>query len=201
MKKFFTSRSGAAIVAVVVVLLSTYFGAMKSLNIDARAVADGFSDGVFYKDAEGNSYLHKSIRSQLVSRSEAGLNMASVARNYPEVEEEAAALRTAANTMRDLIYTEAGPRALYDANVKLESAFQALSSRMDALEMDQRDRENVAADRLVMKESAEIIDESGYNESVRRFDREVLSIFPTSFFKDICFIREPELFDAPGTDA
>ena len=201
MKKFFGSRTGAIIVAVVIVLLSTYFGAYRSLHIDSRAVADGFSDGVDYKDSSGNQYLHKSIRSQLVNRADACANMVSVANNFGEVAEETAALRAATNGMKDLLYTEAGPRALYEANAKLDKAFQALSSQMDALEMDQRDRENVAADRLVMKESAEIIDESGYNESVRRFDREVLSIFPTSFFKDICFIREPELFDAPGTDA
>ncbi len=103
--------------------------------------------------------------------------------------------------MRDLIYTEAGPRALYDANVKLESAFQALSSRMDALEMDQRDRENVAAARLAIKESAELINESGYNESVRRFDREIFSIFPTNLFKTICGVKAPELFDVSPVPA
>ena len=201
MKKFFTGRGGAIIVAVVVVLLSTYFGAYRSLSIDARAVADGFSDGVEYKDGAGDTYVHKSIRSQLVNRSEACLNLASVARNFAEVKAQEDALRAAANTMRDLIYTESGPRALYDANVKLESAFQALSSRLDDIEMDDRDRENVAAARLVMKESTEIINESGYNESVRRFDRDTLSIFPTSLFKTICFIKEPELFDVSSAAA
>lgn len=201
MKKFFGSRGGAIVVAVIVVLLGTYFGAMKGLTISSREIADGFSVGVDYKDADGNQYLHKSIRSQLVNRSEAALNLVSVANNFPEVESETAALRSAANTLRDLLYTEAGPRALYEANAKVEKAFQALSPRMDELELDKRDLENVEAARVTMREAAATIEEAGYNESVRRFDREVLSIFPTNFFKTICGVQGPELFDVTGSDS
>ena len=50
MKKFLTSRSGAIIIAVVVILLSTYFGTYRSLTVKVGEIADGFNECVYYTE-------------------------------------------------------------------------------------------------------------------------------------------------------
>ena len=46
-----------------------------------------------------------------------------------------------------------------------------------------------------MAGAAGVIASSGYNESVRAFDREVLSVFPTNLLRVLCFVDDPELFE------
>ena len=55
MKKFLTNRTGAVIVAVIIVLLSTYFGAYRSLGIKSAEIADGFNEGVYYTDGSAHT--------------------------------------------------------------------------------------------------------------------------------------------------
>lgn len=195
MKKFFTSRGGAIVIAVVLILLSTYFGAYRSLSVAVGEVADGFSNGVTYTDDSGNTYLHKSIRSQLLNRSEASINLASVADTFIEANTEAETLRAAYNEMRNLIYNDGTPSELCSADKELGTAFNALYAVLSKLELDTKDAKRIEEYRTEMAGAAGEIETSGYNESVREFNRTTLSVFPTNILKTICFVEEPELFE------
>lgn len=195
MKNFLKKRSGAFIVALAVILLGTYFGAYRSLSVATGEIADGFSEGVTYTDDSGNTYLHKSIRSQLINRSEASINLASVADTFDEAEKEAQNLRTAYNELRSLIYNGGTPSELCAANKTLGSAFSELYAVLSALELDSRDANRIDEYRTEMEGAAGEIETSGYNESVREFNRSVLSVFPTNVLKNICFVEMPELFE------
>lgn len=195
MKKFFSKRSGAITIAILVILLSTYFGAYRSLGVAVREIKDGFSDGVTYTDDSGSTYLHKSVRSQLINRAEASTSLVSLANNFPEVEAETAALRSASNNIKGLIYGNGTPSELCSANKELDRCFYALFSEIENLELDGRDKTNLDAVKNEMSGAAGEIENSGYNESVRAFDRNTLSVFPTNIIKKICFIDNPELFE------
>lgn len=195
MKKFLTSRGGAWVVAIVLILLSVYFGAYRSLSVAVREVADGFSEGVTYTDDSGDTYLHASIRSQLINRVEASTSLVSLARNFGEVADETAALRNASNTLKDLIYGTGTPAELCAVNKELTGAFNALHSAVSRMELDFRDTTQLDELKTIMSGSADEITNSGYNESVRAFNRETLSVFPTNLLQAICFVDAPELFE------
>ena len=195
MKKFLTNRIGAIIVAVIIVLLSTYFGAYRSLGIKVAEVADGFNEGVYYTDESGNAFLHKSIRSQLINRSEASINLANVADTFANAEEEAEALRKAYNEIRDLLYNDGTPSQLYHANKKMDEAFNALYVILANEDLDSKDAKRIVEYKTEMEGAAGEIETSGYNESVYEFDRTTLSIFPTNILKNICFTKTPEFFE------
>lgn len=181
--------------ALVIILLSTYFGAYRSLTVAVGEVANGFDEGVYYTDESGNAYLHKSIRSQLINRSEASMSLASIADSFTEAGDEANELRTAYNELRDLIYNDGTPSQLCASDKKLNSAFNSLYSTLSGYELDTKDSKRLSECRAEMDGAAGEIENSGYNKSVREFENETLSVFPTNILKNICFIDEPELFE------
>ena len=195
MKKFLTSRTGAIIITVVIILLSTYFGAYRSLTVKVGEISDGFNEGVYYTDESGNSYQHKSIRSQLINRSEASINLVSVADTFEDAKEDAEVLREAYNKLRNLLYNDGTPAELCAANKELTVAFNALHSVLAGEALDTKDAKRIADYKQEMDGAAGEIETSGYNESVREFNRSTLSVFPTNILKSICFVDAPELFE------
>ena len=195
MKKFLTTRTGAIILTVIIVLLSTYFGAYRSLSIKVAEVADGFNEGVYYTDDSGNTFQHKSIRSQLINRSEASINLADVADTFKNAETEAEALRKTYNEMRDLLYGDGTPSQLYRVNKKMDEAFNALYVILASEDLDAKDAKRIAEYKTEMEGAAGEIETSGYNESIYEFNRSTLSVFPTNILKNICFVKAPELFE------
>lgn len=195
MKKFLTSRVGAIITAVVIILLSTYFGAYRSLTVAVGEVANGFDNGVYFADESGDAYLHKSIRSQLINRSEASISLASIADTFEEAGEEADELRDAYNKLRDLLYNEGTPSQLCAANKTLDNAFNTLYTTLSQVELDSKDAKRLAECKTEMDGAAGEIENSGYNKSVRDYSNETLSVFPTNILKAICFVDAPELFE------
>jgi len=195
MKKFLTGRTGAVVLAAVTILLSTYFGAYRSLTVKVGEIADGFNEGVYYTDDSGNSYQHKSIRSQLINRSEASINLASVADTFDNAKNEAEALRDAYNEIRNLLYGTGTPSELCAADKKLTAAFNSLHAVLSQEALDTKDAKRIADYKLEMDGAAGEMETSGYNESVREFNRSTLAVFPTNILKDICFVDAPELFE------
>ncbi len=194
MKKFLSSRGGAAVFCAVIMVLSIYFGAYKSLGTAARAVQDSFSTGVEYKD-NGKTYVHESIRSQLINRAEACTSMVSYTHNFEEVSEQNSSLRSAVNNLKDLLYNKGTPSQLCSADKALDSAFSALVAALDGIEFDSADTRNIEDVISEMNGTAEVIKKSGYNEYVYDFNNRVLSVFPANFLKKICFIAPPEPYE------
>ena len=80
-KVFFRKRLNAIIIAGVVMALSTLFGINRSLGGKNLQVADCFNVGVYSKQ---QGYTLKSIRSQLIVRTEASMNTLTVSDKYDE---------------------------------------------------------------------------------------------------------------------
>ena len=194
MKKFLSSRGGAAAVCAVIILLSVYFGAYRSLGTAVRSVQDSFSTGVEYKD-NGKTYVHESIRSQLINRADACTSMVSYTHNFEELSVQNENLRSALNNLQDLLYNKGTPAQLCSADKALESAVTALVAALDGIEFDSADTRNIEDAVSEMKGAAEVIKKSGYNEYVYDFNNRVLSVFPSNFLKKICFISPPEPYE------
>ena len=191
-KNFFLKRRNAILITIAVILLATVFGVHRSLGSRIMEVADGFNDGV-YNQSKG--YNMKSIRSQLIIRCETAMDALTVAENYDAVEAERNALRSARNTLKDLLDGNGGPADLYDANYELDRAFTALYTALGSVSLSAEDRTYIDNDRSRMDGAAGVIADSGYNESVRAFQRDVLSVFPTNLLRPLCFVKDPELFE------
>lgn len=189
---FFRKRRSAFLIAAAVIALSTLFGINRSLGGKNLEVADLFNVGV-YSRQEG--YTHKSIRSQLTVRADAALNTITVSAAYDEAAEETYTLRSARNTLENLLDSDGSPSELYEANRALETAYSNLYAKLSRLELSEADNKNLQQDRSRMTGASSMIEKSGYNEAVREYKREVLSIFPTNILRNLCFVPEPELFE------
>lgn len=181
--KFLKKRRNASIIAVITVIFSILFGSARSAGTEARRVTDLFFAG------NGNIY------SQLQMKTNSAMSMLTIASSYGGSDLESAAenLRSSRNELLALMESDAGVSALYKANDKLQSAGEdfrtALSSRDDITE---KDSNNLKNDYSTFLNAQRVMEESGYNEAVKEFDRTVLSIFPLNLLKVL--IKTPELF-------
>ena len=183
-------RSVAIIIAVLIVLLSTVYSVNRTLGAKADAVGDGFYSGAYYE-----GYVHKSIASQLEARVDTASALLAVAADYSGLSGECASLRAARDGLEGMLEGEGGVASLYDANAELETAFRALYSELLAAGPSDRDRDSAELYEFDFSGAQRVIANSGYNESVREFRRDVLGEFPAGFLARVSFVSAPELFE------
>lgn len=189
---FFRKRSGAILVFLVVVILSSFFAANRSLSGRVQEVTDLFSDGVY---DPGLGYRRPSIKRQLDVRMGASNNLLSIGRFYPESESETSTLSDARTRLINGLSSPAGAGKLYDINKELDAAYNALYVKLGTLALDNAQRNIADESRKEWDGSAAKIQTSGYNEAVRQFSRDVLSVFPTNFVMKLALVKPPELFE------
>ena len=186
--EFFKKRTGALLVAVAIISLSTLYGAHRSLGAACQEITDSFYSGV-YDQSWGTT--RTSINSQLIKRQEAALGIISIASSFPELESYTDNLRSS----RDNLIAAKAVSDLYDANFALEDDYKNMISALSDVELSDSQRESVSAYSSTFKGAQNVIDSSGYNEAVRDFSRSVLNVFPTNLLRSVTFVNEPELFD------
>ena len=186
--EFFKKRTGAILVAVAIMSLSTLYGAHRSLGAACQEVTDSFYSGV-YDESWGTT--RTSINSQLTKRQEAALGIISIASSFQELDEYTENLRSSRNNL----ISAKGVSDLHDANFALEDDYKNLISALSGVELSDSQRESVNSYSSTFKGAQNVIDSSGYNEAVRNFNRSVLNVFPTNLLRSITFVNEPELFD------
>ena len=189
---FLKKRSGAVLVAVVIIILSSFFAANRSLSEKVKEVNDLFLNGVYDSNV---GYKQKSVKSQLDVRAAASLNLISVGANYKDTAKETDALRSAREIFQNGLSKAAGPAKLFAENQDVQKAFNALYAKLTALTLDSRDKTIADDSQSRMINAAAMIEKSGYNEAVREFDRKVLSVFPTNFISRFAMVNGPELFE------
>lgn len=189
---FFRKRSGAILVFLVVVILSSFFAANRSLGSRVQEVTDLFSDGVYNP---GLGYRQPSIKRQLEMRKDASNNLITVGANYPESESETKALRDVRTRLINGLSSPVGAEKLYDISKELDTAYNALYGKLGAFALDSAQRVIADESREKWDGSAAMIQKSGYNEAVRQFSRDVLSVFPTNFVMKLALVKPPELFE------
>ena len=189
---FFKKRSGAILVFCVVVILASFFAANRSLSSRVQEVTDLFYDGTY---DPGLGYRKPSIKRQLDIRKDASNSLLSIGLYYPEAESETSALRSARNAFEDGLSRCVGAGKLYVLNKELDAAYNALYVKLGTLALDSARRNILDESRKEWDGSAAMIQKSGYNEAVRQFNRDVLSVFPTNFVMKLALVKPPELFE------
>lgn len=189
---FFRKRSGAVLVFFVVVILASLFAANRSLSGRVREVTDLFSDGVYDSNV---GYRLPSIKRQLEVRKDASQNLISAGAPYSEAAQETNALRSARNVLVNGLSNSVGAEKLHDANKELVTAFDALYGKLKTLSLKDSERSLADESQGRMENTAAIIQKSGYNEAVRQFSRDILSVFPTNYVMKFAFVNPPELFE------
>lgn len=175
----------AILLAVLMIVLSTMLSGSLKLNAASKSVTDGFYNGVTY-----DGYKHNSIYSQLVNLCGAADGIVSLAANYEidcsGVSNASDALKSSISTMHDHI------SSIYDSYSKLCSELSDIERNVDSLELSSRDADGMSQYFQTVANAMRVIDESGYNESVRNF-RSSLG-FPADIFIYMCNVRCPEYF-------
>lgn len=189
---FLKKRSGAVLAAVIIIILSSFFAANRSLSEKVREINDLFMTGVYDTNV---GYRQKSIKSQLDVRSAASLNLISVGSNFKEAEKETERLREARSVLQNGLFKAFGPDKLYNQNKDLQTAFDALYTKLSAISLDANARSLAEESKSRMVNAAGMIEKSGYNEAVREFNRKVMAAFPTNYISQFAMVRGPELFE------
>ena len=119
----------------------------------------------------------------------------SLGRYFPESNSETEALSDVRTRLINGLSNSSGASKLYDINKELDAAFNALYKKLNMLTLTEKERD--MADDLFneWENTAALIQKSRYNEAVREFSREVLSVFPTNYVMKYALVNPPELFE------
>ena len=181
-------RPIAILIAVAVISLSTIFSAHRTLGAKSQEVSDSFYSGVY--DSEWNTN-RKSISSQLVKRDEASNALLSVASDYKEAADATLELRES----RNAFLRSNGRHETFKNNEELTKSFDRLISQMNSLELSSREEDIVEDSITSFRGAQNVINNAGYNELVREFERNTLNVFPANVLKTVAFVKTPELFE------
>ena len=181
--QFLKKRSVAIPIAIVVICLSTLLSVHRSLGAKCAKIEEGF-----YQGLEGS---HSSISYQLNQCSRCANSMASLSASYAELDPLTTDLRTARNQLLDADGDSIS--AQYDAYQELIDAFTAVQTKMDNMDLGER-AEDYAFCVNGFDGAQRIIDNSGYNDSVRAFQTSTLRTFPANILYKIAGVQAPELF-------
>lgn len=175
----------AVLLAVIIVLSSTFLSARIKLEKASDKITDGFYQGVVY-----NGYKRKSISSQLKNYSGAVSGLVSIANNYGIATEEASALN--GELLSSLSEAQSDISSIYRYYSSLDTAVSALERELSDAELNERDAEGVKQYTGTIDGANSVIAESGYNESVYKYTsgRGALE----KFFATLTGTQLPEVF-------
>lgn len=174
----------AVLLSGVIVLGSTLLNTNVKFGKEVRAVENGFYDGVYY-----DGYTHKSIYSQLDVFLGAAGGLASIAEN---VGLDASSVSDACNTLR-LVMKQGDIDDMGDAYADLASETNFLLGKLTAAGLEGRYSDGVDAYGSTLNGAMSVIENSGYNESVRQFCLDN-DHFPMDILAALAGVELPELF-------
>ena len=186
--KFLKKRSNAVLIAVAVAILATVLGVYGSLTRLSRDIERLFYDGV-YLEEEG--YTQPSINSQLEIQANAALNLASIMRDYPELDAQTDRLLS---TRDDLLNSKfITGKAMHSNN--MQSAFYSLLRASKSAELSER--ELTAAKRYFETFSDSqtfVARNAGPNYNVKVSGLRHETGFPASLISYVIPVTGPEAF-------
>ena|GEM_PF-292987 len=187
----------AIFIALVLMTLSLVYGVNRSVGERATAVKEQFYHGVF--DGQAGFY-RPGIQGQLTQRTTAALRMLSIG-EYNHREDEALVtagldLHEARLHLIDLLAEGATPHVLFQADQDLALAALRYYALLHPLVVSAEGEDLAALESAehTMLGAARVIAESGYNEAVGLFNRNVMGRFPMNVLRSIVFVQMPELF-------
>lgn len=174
----------AVLLSALIICGSTLLSADIKLGRECQNITDGFYEGVVYEN-----YQHKSIASQIRNICGAADGMVTIANNY-DIDTDA--VRAATDEMKSAL-TYGSVSYLHYLYEDLLQAVKPLEDQLSRAELSDRDAEGFAQYSSTISGAQSVIENSGYNESVRAFLRDQIH-FPADFFAELAGVELPELF-------
>lgn len=174
----------AVLLSALIICGSTLLSADIKLGRECQNITDGFYEGVVYEN-----YQHKSIASQIRNICGAADGMVTIANNY-DIDTDA--VRAATDEMKSAL-TYGSVSYLHYLYEDLLQAVKPLEDQLSRAELSDRDAEGFAQYSSTISGAQSVIENSGYNESVRAFLRDEIH-FPADFFAELAGVELPELF-------
>ena len=174
----------AVLLSALIICGSTLLSADIKLGRECQNITDGFYEGVVYEN-----YQHKSIASQIRNICGAADGMVTIANNY-DIDTDA--VRAATDEMKNAL-TYGSVSYLHYLYEDLLQALKPLEEQLSRAELSDRDAEGFAQYSSTISGAQSVIENSGYNESVRAFLRDEIH-FPADFFAELAGVELPELF-------
>jgi len=187
--KLLKNRGFATVITICLILFSTLYSVHRTLGARCQAVTDGFYNGVLV-----DGYVHPSISSQLNAAANAAGGLVSVAANLDVLTAQTDALRQSRNVYLDTVKADGSFSDLYRANLSMQESFAALAQGLGTLELSDKDRSAVEDYVSTFNGAQSTIENAGYNESVREFNRTTLNVFPASVLGPLVGVKTPALF-------
>lgn len=175
----------AVLLSALIICGSTLLSADIKLGRECQNITDGFYEGVVYEN-----YQHKSIASQIRNICGAADGMVTIANNY-DIDTDA--VRAATDEMKNAL-TYGSVSYLHYLYEDLLQAVKPLEDQLSRAELSDRDAEGFAQYSSTISGAQSVIENSGYNESVRAFLRDEIH-FPADFFAELAGVELPELFE------
>ena len=175
----------AVLLSALIICGSTLLSADIKLGRECQNITDGFYEGVVYEN-----YQHKSIASQIKNICGAADGMVTIANNY-DIDTDA--VRAATDEMKSAL-TYGSVSYLHYLYEDLLQALKPLEDQLSRAELSDRDAEGFAQYSSTISGAQSVIENSGYNESVRAFLRDEIH-FPADFFAELAGVELPELFE------
>ena len=175
----------AVLLSALIICGSTLLSADIKLGRECQNITDGFYEGVVYEN-----YQHKSIASQIRKICGAADGMVTIANNY-DIDTDA--VRAATDEMKNAL-TYGSVSYLHYLYEDLLQALKPLEDQLSRAELSDRDAEGFAQYSSTISGAQSVIENSGYNESVRAFLRDEIH-FPADFFAELAGVELPELFE------
>ena len=175
----------AVLLSALIICGSTLLSADIKLGRECQNITDGFYEGVVYEN-----YQHKSIASQIRNICGAADGMVTIANNY-DIDTDA--VRAATDEMKNAL-TYGSVSYLHYLYEDLLQAVKPLEDQLSRAELSDRDAEGFAQYSSTISGAQSVIENSGYNESVRTFLRDEIH-FPADFFAELAGVELPELFE------
>lgn len=175
----------AVLLSALIICSSTLLSVDVKLGKECQNITDGFYDGVVYEN-----YQHKSIASQIKNICGAADGMVAIANNY-DIDTDAV---TAATAEMKSALNFGSVSYLYGLYEDLLNALKPLEEQLSLTELSDRDAKGFDQYSSTISGAQSVIDNSGYNESVRAFYRDVVH-FPADFLADLVGVDLPELFE------
>lgn len=183
---FFKKPTVAAIIAIVLVAVSTF----ASVNIKLGSKCDEVKD-IFYSGLQYDGKFHPPIADQVRNTCAAANDLCIIASNYgidtTDVTDSCEWVEMA------LAYSAYDQHYIYYEYAQLRTAIKTMVDKLAHQSLSERHQALLNDYEKQLTEFEHNIDTAGYNEEVRAFlmkyDR-----FPTNFIASMCNVRLPEYF-------
>ena len=175
----------AVLLSALIICGSTLLSADIKLGRECQNITDGFYEGVVYEN-----YQHKSIASQIRNICGAADGMVTIANNY-DIDTDPVSAATA--EMKSAL-SFGSVSYIYGLYEELLSALKPLEEQLSLAALSDRDKDGYAQYSSTISGAQSVIENAGYNESVRAFYRDEMH-FPADFLAELVGVDLPELFE------